>query len=43
MEDNIIDFIKKFEIDNTKENYNIIEQYYNLFLDLQNEIINKNI
>ena len=43
MEDNIKDFIKKININNTQENYNLIEQYYNLFLDLQNELINKNI
>ena len=34
MEDNIKDFIIKFNIEDKKENYILIESHYNLFLDL---------
>lgn len=39
---NIWDFIKKFNIENTTENYNKIEKYYSYFIQVK-KIINKTI
>jgi hypothetical protein len=39
---NIFEFIKKFNIENTIENYNKIEKYYSYFIQVK-KIINKTI